>query len=294
MASTSPRSLSAAGNALIAAGFVAAAVGGLYGLARFAPGMVVLSVLLVIGYSVAGYLLLSRREPAFRPAAGLAAVLVLATLWVFRPDVARFLDPQFAYFLAFPALAYLLAYAAAHLAGYALARRNTRVLWPPRGTEAVLPLLLASAAAPVLSAFLLLHDLRATGADDASAVLIVGGALLAAATTMLGGVASSVRRHPKFTLVGAAAGFGASVIFLFQFAGRGRTGVAFDYGGVPEIPYVGQVYALAGMLLAGFPLAMSVVAWVELEAAKREHANATGRSPPPKIDPPGARPQPPP
>lgn len=266
--------MTSAGNYLIAAGFVAAATGGLYGLAVGRPEMVVLSVLLAIGYSVAGYLLVSKRDAAFTPALALSGVLVVATLGVLRPEVARFLQREFAYFIVFPALGILLALAGAHLLAYGLARRNGRVLWPARGTEAVSPLLVLAAMLPVLNAFVLLYVSRE---DGTASTLVVASAIASAVATALGGITSSIRRHPRFTLLGAGVGFLANVAFLFQFAPL-----------VPrDVGYWGQLNALAGMLLCGFPLAMSVVAWVELESAKRGAAPASA---PPAASPSGVAP----
>lgn len=264
MGRTSPQCLSSAGGLLLAAGFVAAATGGLYGLAAYRPGLVVLSVLLVMGYSVTGYLLLSRRDAAFTPAAVMSTVLLVATLWLFESGVVTVFGPEFTFFLLFPALATLLALAGANLVAYALARRNRRVLWPARGVGAASGLLQAAAVAPVLGVFVLLYLGGGARPGTFEAGVAVALAIGAAVASAAGGLLAGIKRHPRFPLVGGSVGFLANVLLLFEFSARGPVG------------YLGQVIALAGMLVAAFPVASSVVAWVELEAAKREAGARTG------------------
>ena len=102
MAEPQDKLLSNAGGLLMLAGGLATLTGGLYGLARQEPGIVVLSILLLIGYGVVGYLLMSRGARHFNVALPGAAVLVLATLFLFRRTPTSdfggrfFLDPALA------------------------------------------------------------------------------------------------------------------------------------------------------------------------------------------------------
>src|SRR5438552_320263 len=91
MADTQDRLLSNAGGLLMAAGCLAAFTGGMYGLAHTEPGLVVLSVLLLIGYGVVGYLLMTRGAAHFQFVLPASAVLVLLTLFVLRTDKGGFL-----------------------------------------------------------------------------------------------------------------------------------------------------------------------------------------------------------
>src|SRR5438270_5651386 len=92
MAEAKDRLLANAGGLLVAAGCIAAFTGGMGGLARTEPGTVVLSVLLLIGYGVVGYLLMSRGSRHFEFVLPATAVLVLFTLFVLRTDKGELFD----------------------------------------------------------------------------------------------------------------------------------------------------------------------------------------------------------
>src|SRR5438067_10358260 len=104
--------LSNAGSLLMAAGFIAAFTGGMYGLAHTQPGLVVLSVLLLIGYGVVGYLLVSRGPTHFQFVLPASAVLVLFPLLVLRTDRGDILDSGLSNDLClYPTLALILSFA---------------------------------------------------------------------------------------------------------------------------------------------------------------------------------------
>ncbi|HWH08277.1 MAG TPA: hypothetical protein VNX21_03690 [Candidatus Thermoplasmatota archaeon] len=250
MAEPQDKLLSNAGGLLMLAGGLATLTGGLYGLARQEPGIVVLSILLLIGYGVVGYLLMSRGARHFNVALPGAAVLVLATLFLFRRTPTSDFGGRF--FLD-PALTLVLAFAGGALLTHALEEALDRVEWPTRPPRNVGTLLFVAAYAPVWNAFVLLEWMVRPSAW--ATVLVVGASAAAAIACVVGGHAANRRRHPAVTLAGASAGFLACVLYLFQF---------MLGGGNRDLAFFGQLNALLGLVLSGLPIAIAAVAWIQL------------------------------
>ena len=243
--------LTNAGGLLMAAGGLAALSGGLFGLGRQSPGLVVLSVLLLIGYGIVGYLLVSRGARHFALALPLAALLVLATLYLFQQVETRDFGGQ--YFLD-PAVTLVLAFAGGALLTHALEEATDRVEWPGKVPQSIGTLLFISAYAPIWNAFVLLDLIRAgTGLR----VIVLGVSVAVAIGCIVGGHAASRRSHPAITLAGAGAGFLASVYYLFNFMRASSTSGAVSFG---------ELNALLGLILTGLPIAIATVAWIQLSA----------------------------
>lgn len=246
---TPDRLLPNAGALLMAAGGLAALTGGVAGLARQDPTMVLLSVALLVGYGVVGYLLTSRGRTYFHYALPGAAVLVLLTLFLLRMIP---LDEGGAYFLE-PALMLLLSFAGGALLTHAIEEATDRVTWPAK-VGAINPLLHLAAYAPVWNAFVLMEIAPSTSAWLRVSILFVTAG--AAVAGIVGGYAASRRSHPAITLLGATAGFLVNAWFLIEFMTARTSGdSAF-----------GQMNALIGLVLTALPIAISTVAWIQLRA----------------------------
>jgi hypothetical protein len=256
MAQTRDTLLPNAGALLILAGALATLTGGLYGLSVQSPGIVVLSVLLLIGYGVVGYLLVTRGTRHFGLALPGAAILVLATLFLFRATPT---DEYGGQLLLHPAVTLVLAYAGGALLAHALAEATDRVAWPSEPPRALGTLLLVAAYAPVWNAFVLLDWMGRPGAW--LGVVIIGASAAVAMACVVGGHAAARRRHPGYTLAGGAAGFAASVLYLFQF---------MLGGGDRDLAFFGELNALVGLILTGLAIAISTVAWIQLSGGDED------------------------
>lgn len=247
------RLLANAGGLLLAAGGVAAFSGGMYGLATQNPWLVVLSVGLLMGYGVVGYLLMNRGRAVFGFALPATAVLVVLTLLLFQS--VRILDDESMRYVLEPGLTLLLAFAGGALITHAIEEATPRVRWPGRGAPSLNPTLHIAAVGPIWGAFTLLDVLGPK--TPAFRILLIGGAVLVSMACVVGAYAASRNGHPRLTLAGASLGFLASAAFLFQF----MLGVARD-----GATLFGELLALLGLVMTGLAAAIATVAWVQLTA----------------------------
>lgn len=254
MSETRDRLLTNAGGLLIAAGAVAAFIGGSYGLSGQRPGIILASIVLLMGYGVVGYLLMNHGARHFQYVLPASAILVVATLVLFQTNMAVMMDDEFFRFVVEPALTLLLVFAGGALLTHVVEDMTPRTAWPGRGARSMNALLHVAAYAPVWCAFTLL-DMLGSRASPGMSLLIVGGSVLAAVACVVGAHAASRGNHPAFTVIGAALGFVACAAFLFQFMLEtgGRSGAAF----------FGQFNALIGLILTGLPVAIGSVAWIQ-------------------------------
>lgn len=257
-AAAQDRLLPNAGALLMAAGGLAAITGGVAGLSRQDPTLVLVSIALLVGYGVVGYLLTSRGRTYFHYALPGAAVLVLATLFLMR-EVAQTMSGE--YFLQ-PALTLVLAFAGGALLTHAIEEATDRVQWPGKA-GALNALLHFAAYAPVWNAFILL-DL-APNAGPWTRVFVLGLSAAAAIACVVGGYAASRKSHPAITLAGAGAGFLASSLYLVEFMSTRQTGTAA----------FGEMNALLGLVLTALPIAVATVAWIQLRTTE-EPENVQG------------------
>ena len=248
------RLLTNAGGLLIAAGAIGAFTGGLYGLATQRPGLIIFSVVLLMGYGVVGYLLMNRGERYFHYVLPASAVLVVATFVLFQTQMRDFLDDEFAHYVLEPAMTLLLVFAGGALLTHVVETMTLRVAWPSRGAKSLNTLLHVGAFPPIWCAFTLI-DMLGRGATAAMAIFIVGGSALVGIACVVGGYAAARGSHPGFTVFGASLGFLASASYLYQFmAGNGdASSAAF-----------GQFIALIGLILTGLPAAIAAVAWIQV------------------------------
>lgn len=242
-----------AGGLLMGAGALTAFVGGSYGLSAQRPGPIIISVLLLMGYGVVGFLLMNRGERNFHIALPATAVLVLGTLLVFQTEMHRFFEDDFFTFVLDPALTLLLVYAAGAMLTHVVETMSTRVEWPSRGSQSVNSLLHLAAFAPVWGSFVLLAQLGAS-ASALDLILIVGGSALVSIACVVGGYAAARGSHPAVAVIGATLGFLTSASYLFQFMTQRAGG----------LEALGQFTALLGLILTGLPAAIGAVAWVQL------------------------------
>lgn len=257
MTQTRDKLLSNAGGLLMAAGGIAAFTGGTYGLARTDPTLVVLSVLLLMGYGVVGYLLMIRGRTFFSQILPATALLVLATVYVFQAQMPRLRDEEATRFVLQPVLALLLSFAGGALLTHVVEETTPRASWPGKAGPTLNALLHVAAYAPVWNAFTLLALLGASS-TTMMRLSIVGGSVLVAVACVVGGYAASRRSHPGFTVLGAGLGFLASVMYLFQF---------MLGGGDADLRFFGQFNSLLGLILTGLPMAIGTVAWLQVAGA---------------------------
>lgn len=247
------RLLANAGGLLLAAGCVAAFSGGMYGLATQNPWVVVLSVGLLMGYGVVGYLLLNRGRLVFNFALPAAAILVVMTLLLFQS--VRVLDEQSMRFVLEPALTLLLSYAGGAMVTHAIEQGTLPVRWPGRGAPSLNPTLHLAAIGPIWGAFTLLEILGPK--TPLFRIMLVGGAVMVAIACTVGAYAATRNGHPRVTLFGSALGFLACAAFLFQFMlGVAREGATL----------FGELLALTGLVLTGLAAAIATVAWVQIQS----------------------------
>lgn len=257
--------LSNAGGLLMAAGGIAAFTGGTYGLAQTHPGLVVLSVLLLMGYGVVGYLLMIRGRAFFQYVLPAVALLILATVYVFQAQMPRLRDDEAMRFVLQPVLALLLSFAGGALLTHAIEELTPRAAWPGKTGPTLNALLHVAAYSPLWNAFTLVA-LLGPRADTLLSMAVISASVAVAVACVVGGYAASRGNHPGFTVLGAGLGFLASVMYLFQF---------MLGGGDPEVGFFGQFNALLGLILTGLPMAIGTVAWLQL---------ATGApAPPPEV-----------
>lgn len=254
------RLLTNAGGLLIAAGGIGAFAGGSYGLAAQRPGLIIASVVLLMGYGVVGYLLMNRGERYFHYVLPAGAVLVVATLFLFETEMRSFLEDDFFHYVLEPSMTLLLVFAGGALLTHVVESMTDRVQWPSRGAKSLNTLLHVAAFPPIWCAFTLVGMLG-PNASAWSRIFIVGGSALVGIACVVGGYAASRGSHPAFTATGAALGFVASAGYLYQFmAGRGDASASA----------FGQFLALIGLILSGLPAAIAAVAWVQVESERVE------------------------
>lgn len=253
MTSGQDRLLSNAGGLLIAAGALAAFTGGSFGLGEQRPGLVLASVILLMGYGVVGYLLMNHGERYFRYAVPASAALVFATLLLFQSGMSR--DDEIFRYVLEPTLTLLLVYSAGALLTRVVEELTPRVRWPGTGARSLNALLHIGAYAPVWCAFTLIGMLGVNASSGLS-ILILAGSVAASIGCVVGGHAASRGNHPAFTVIGAALGFVASAGYLFQFmlTSTGRSGAI----------YFGETNALLGLIMTGLPVAIGAVAWIQV------------------------------
>ena len=262
MPETRDKLLSNAGGLLMAAGGIAAFGGGTYGLSHVRPGLVVLSVLLLMGYGVVGYLLTIRGRTFYQHLFPAVALLVLATIYLFQAQMPAFASEGEGRFLLQPVLALLLSFAGGALLAHAVEEATPRAAWPGKAGSALNALLHVAAYAPIWNAFILL-SLLGGAASGLFRFMVVGASVAVAVACVVGGYAASRRSHPAFTVAGAGLGFAAAVVYLFQFMlGGGHAGLrAF-----------GQFNSLLGLILTGLPMAIGTVAWLQVATGAAEPA----------------------
>lgn len=261
------RLLSNAGGLLIAAGAIGAFAGGTYGLAEQRPGLIISSVILLMGYGVVGYLLMNRGERYFHYVLPAAAVLVVATFILFQTEMRSFLDDEFSQLVLEPAMTLLLVFAGGALLTHVVESMTDRVEWPSRGAKSLNTLLHVAAFAPIWCAFILV-DMLGARASAWTGILILGGSALVAIAGVVGGYAAARGSHPAFTAIGAALGFLAAAGYLYQFMAG---------GGIDEVRAFGQFVSLLGLILTGLPAAIASVAWIQVanERAAPPETNET-------------------
>lgn len=251
-----PDALERAGSLLMAAGFIAAVVAGVHGLADDAAGTVIFAVVTLIGYGIAGWMLVALGErslPVAAPVAVLASLLAFALLG--GPVAGSAQDPSLN-LVFFPLLVLLLAYAAGAIIAHALARSVERTTYAVRGADQA-GFLLHAAAAPTVWALFIMVEAVGPGVAGGALSLAVAGTGLVAIAASTGGHLVESAGHPRYVLAAGAAALAANAYFLVEFTrigtelGVGTTGARF--------------VALVGMLLAAFPVTFAAVAYYEAE-----------------------------
>ena len=272
------RLLSTAGGLLIAAGAVTAFTGGAIGLGTTRPLLVIFSVVLLMGYGVVGYLLMTQGGRTIRPLVPVTAALVVATIWLLQTSgVDAYVDPGTERFILEPLLTVLLSFAGGAMV-FALIEDATPVLtWPGKGAPMLSAVLHAAACAPIWCAYTLIA--MAPSSAPGTRATIVSLSVIVATACVVGGYAASRWRHPMLTVIGASLGFIASASFLYQF---------MLGGGNRDAAWFGEMLALLGLIATGLPAAIASVAWTQIGSAsdfstraklEGDEANMSGRAP---------------
>lgn len=262
---TSPRrDLEQAATLLMVAGFVSALLAGGHALGRGGPLSVIAAVVTVVLVGVAGWLVVAVGDRSL-PAAATLAVLGSLAGFALLAGPALVLEGGFLGVIVLPALVLLSAFAAGEILGFALAGSLAEIPWRVRGGPQARLLLLAAAVPTVWTVFLAFDAARpAVPVSRAGAALALGGlgALLAVAAGRLidrGG-------HPRHALLGALGPLGIDAAFVVQLTGPTPAGA-----GLPAAAWA----ALAGLLLAAFPVAYTAVAYYDLHLAADDDLDRT-------------------
>lgn len=260
-----PHLLERAGTLLMAAGFLAALVAGTVGLFTGNPAAVVLAVVTLIGYGVAGWMLVALGDRGLETAAAVATLSVLLTLFLVGGETARTVGSAFGDLVFFPLLALLLAYAGGAIVGHALAGRVERMPWTVRGGDHASFLLHAAAAPTVWAVFAAVHGAGAL-LDPAAAALAVAAAGLVALAASAGGRLVRLGAHPRWPLAAGALTLVVNAWVVLELHGLGMR-LGRDLG-------AGQWIALLGMLLAAFPVTFAAVALYDVELRRGADGDA--------------------
>lgn len=258
-----PDALERAGALLMAAGFLAALVAGTVGLVQDAPVTVVLAVVTLVGYGVAGWMLVTMGERSLQAAATVAALSVLFTFGLLGGEVARFVAGSFGNLIFFPLLVLLLAYAGGAIVGHAMARHVQRMDWTVRGGDQASFLLHAAAAPTVWAVFAAAH-MAGPQLDAAAVALAIAAGGFVALVASAGGRLVRLGCHPRYVLGASVVTLTANAWYLLEFSGLGLR-LGRDLSGA-------QWIALLGMLLAAFPVTFSAVALYDAELEARARA----------------------
>lgn len=248
--------LERAGTLLMVAGFLAALVAGTVGLVHLGdPVTVILAVGTLVGYGVAGWMLVALGERGLKTAALLAVVFSLFTFGLLGGQVREVIG-SFGNLVFFPLLVLLLAYAGGSIIGYALASSLERIEWTIRGSDQTNVLLHAAAAPTVWAVFVTLESVgpRISGVAASLAIAVAGTVAISAAA---GGRLVQYGVHPRYPLAASVLTLGVNAWYLLEFAGLERQ--------ISGVLTGSQWIALLGMLLAVFPVAFSAVALYEVE-----------------------------
>jgi len=251
--------LADAGHLLMATGVLTALVGGFVGLNEARPLLIIFSVLLLMGYGVAGHLLRQTGQVFLPYALPVTAGLAAVTLLLFATQLTGALSADVVLFFLAPLTALLLAFAAGPLVLHALVRAAD--LAPSRDTATASPagLLLVSAVGPIWNAFLLIALLGAAASPGLNTT-IVGASALASVAAIAAAYGARRGLAPRFVVAGATISFVASASYLVQFmSGNGVWGAA----------WFGRVFALTGLLAAALAVAIGAVNWVQIAHAPR-------------------------
>lgn len=248
--------LERAGSLLLIAGFLAALVAGSAGLAAGDPVTVILAVLVLVGYGVAGWMLVALGERSLQTAALLAVVFSLFTFGLLGGLPQEYLSGPFGHLVFFPLLVLLLSYAGGAIIGYALTDELERLEWAVRGSGKANLLLHAAAAPTIWGVFVTIDSLGGPLPQVAvSLAIAVAGTVATAAAA--GGRLIKAGVHPRYTLAAGVLVLGVNAWYLLEFTNLG----ARVQGGLTGAQWV----ALLGMLLAAFPVAYSAVALYDVE-----------------------------
>lgn len=260
--------LERAGTLLMVAGFLAALVAGSVGLLALGnPVTVILAVGTLVGYGVAGWMLIAIGERALRTAALLAVVFSLFTFGLLGGEVREVIGSAFGNLILFPLIILLLSYAAGSIIGFALSSELERIEWTIRGSDQSNVLLHMAAAPTVWAVFVTVH---AAGpqlpAVAASLAIAVAGTVAIVASA--GGRLVQHGIHPRYVLAASVLTLGVNAWYLLEFANLEAQ--------IPGTLSASQWIALLGMLLAVFPVAFSAVALYDADIRPEAPADEPG------------------
>lgn len=250
---TSDEGLQATARIYALAGLVTVLIAGVRGLLADEAGLLVISVLTMIGYVIVAWVLTRRR----RDAPWLVSVLGFLTAFLslgILGSVAGAIGSAPLTVVLFPVIAGVIVYTGGFLIAGQLARRHPSLRLDFEEADVVNVLLQAAALLPVWSAFVLL-DLP--GGNVAPVALI---ALVSTYASTAGHLAGA-RKLVHHIAAGSVLALLGNAWFVFRYSG-----VAAE----APLALVGRASVLVGMLLAAFPTALAVVAIHDLRAGKEE------------------------
>lgn len=248
------------GKYLMGAGFLSALVAGAYGLQANDALVVLLAVGTVVGYAIAGWLLIGIGEGALEPAAAVALVSALFTFWLLGGPVAGFAG-EFGQFVLFPLILLLLTFAGGGVLSSALARTVETRPTEVRG-EGTAAYLLHAAAAPAIWGAFILTGIPEGPLSTVGAAYAIGAAGFAAMGASAGGRLVDRGSHPRYGLAASILVLGTNAWYLVEFS------VLAGQPGIDVGP--GRIVALVGLLLSAFPVAFNSVALYQVEVLPRQ------------------------
>lgn len=265
------RTVRTAANLFMWTGFVALLWAGIVGVADGSAGTIVASVTTVIAFLVVGWVVTRRSASATHMVTALLLLGVAFTAWILGDSVAGYLDNPVLTLTLLPVAVVVLVQTGGVVLAHVLSEKHPSLTMELEGGRPMHLLLQAATVPLIWAAFLVI----VVGDPQATAGLVAGAGLVAVYASAAGHLARR-GRVPHHVVAGSLLALLGNAWYVFQFVNV--TGTSAELA-------AGQGLALAGMLLAAFPVALSLVALHDLrQEADRPLRLFDGRSDEPPAD----------